>query len=69
MHKDIGRNQIVLQPFKFAVAQANAVQLLEFFAEICLQRCPITNVRSIGVFQRFELGDEILLNLAFCCCH
>jgi hypothetical protein len=63
--KDIRGDYFFQQAWEFAVGEADAVESLEFFAEILLQRLAITDIRAIDVLQAFKLIDQFVFKLAF----
>jgi hypothetical protein len=47
--EDIGGDDFLKKALKFAVGQADAVERLEFLAEVLLQRGAVANVRAVFV--------------------
>ncbi len=65
----IRRDHAVEQALEFAVGQANAVEGLELFAEVRLQRGTVADIGAIRVFEIFQCGNQISFDLVFCCRH
>jgi len=61
----VGGDDFVQQAGKFAVGQFDAVQGLELFAEIALQRRAVADVGAVVVFQALQRADEPVLDLLF----
>lgn len=56
--EDIGGDDLVEQPRKFAVREANAIESLELLARICLQRGAIADIRAVRALQAFQRTDK-----------
>lgn len=61
----IGRDDLVEEPRELGIGEADLVERLELLAEVALQRLAVANVRSIGVFERHELLDQLGFDFLF----
>jgi hypothetical protein len=61
----VGGDDFVQQAGKFAIGQVHAVQGLELFAEVALQRGAVADVGAVFVLEALELADEAVFNLLF----
>lgn len=60
--EDVRGNEFVEQALKFAFGKADAVESLEFLAEVFFQRGAVADIGTIGVFETAQLFDEPLLD-------
>jgi hypothetical protein len=64
--EDIGADDVVAQAGELGVGELDLVQRLELGAEVLLQRGLVADVGAVAVFLVVDqLGDELLLDLAF----
>ena len=67
--ENVGGDDLVEEAGELAISEADAVEGIEFLAEILLKGGAVADVRAILVFQTEELFDEIFLKLLFECRH
>jgi len=67
--EDVGADDFGQQALEFIISERDPVERLEFLAEVGLQRGAVADVGAIGVFEIDQLGEQILLDLVFSCCH
>src|SRR5690606_17281681 len=67
--KDIRGDDGLEQACEFGIGEMNSIERLEVLAKVLLQSGAVADIRTIGVLQIFQLGDQILLDLVFRCRH
>ncbi len=55
------------QAGKFGIGEVDAVERLEFFAEVLLQRLTAADIRAAGVFEVLQFGEQALFDVVFFC--
>lgn len=63
--EDIRRDDLVEQAGELAIGEPDAVEGLEFFAEVAFQRGAVADVRAVDVLQFRQLVDEALFEFLF----
>lgn len=63
--EDVGSDELINEARKFAIGETDAIEGLEFFAEVLLERGAVADVVTVGVLQANEFLYELVLKLAF----
>src|SRR5690606_4360839 len=63
--EDVGRDEVVEEAGELGVGEADAIEGLELFAEVALQRGAVADVGTIGVFQITKFLEERVFDRLF----
>ena len=65
--ENIRADDLIEQAGKLVIGESDAVERLELLAEILLQCLTVVDVRTVAVFEFFQLPDQPFFDLLFFC--